>query len=405
MQSRSKKTWSPRLVSVLISLAVFSVVASLRQAGSLQYLEFRAYDQFLRWHNQLSASDSPVVIVGISERDIHDPALGSWPIADDKLAKLLNALDAQGPRVIGMEMLRDMPVPVSGEKYEALRKVLLEHPHIVCIWKFGDAQSVAVPPSSALKPLPERVGFSDFPVDQQIDGAVRRGLLYVDDGTTLYESFALQIALIYMEPLGIKPVSDPFNPKWLRLGKAKFRPLEKNDGAYVDADAGGYQVLLDFRGPRQFTTFSGRQAMTGGIPKDALRDKIVILGVTAVSVKDDFLTPLKKNHRGIEVQAHWVDQLLRAAQQGQQPLAVLGPWQALAGILVWCLTGGAIGLFVRSPVRFCLAMTACVLILLASSWLAFLMGRWGPGVPSFLARDWKGKRLNSSHILFSLFPF
>jgi adenylate cyclase len=125
--------------------------------------------------------------------------------------------------------------------------------------------------------------------------------------------------------------------------------------------------------------------MSGDIPTDALRGKIVIVGVTAESVRDFMATPLNRNHRPIELQAQFVDQLLRAALDGRRPRAVWGEWRELAWTFAWCLLGGLIGMRVHSPLRFCLALSAGGLVLVLVTWGVFCQGWWIPLVPPLLA--------------------
>ena len=50
----------------------------------------------------------------------------------------------------------------------------------------------------------------------------------------------------YLEAEGvIQPEPAKSNIEWLQLGKTVFRPFESYDGSYVQADAHGYQFLLN----------------------------------------------------------------------------------------------------------------------------------------------------------------
>ena len=68
--------------------------------------------------------------------------------------------------------------------------------------------------------------------------------------------------------------------------------MEANDGAYVGVDAKGYQILANYRGPGgRFLTVSIRDVLAGKVPADVFRDRIVLIGSTAVSIKDFLDTP------------------------------------------------------------------------------------------------------------------
>src|SRR5437762_3895599 len=101
--------------------------------GWLQFLEFEAYDLFIR-HQPRAASSAPIVLVEMTEADIHDPSL-DWPIYDDKLAELLRRLEADGPAVIGLDIWRDLPVPKRNDAGIAqFNEVLQTHSNIVAIF-------------------------------------------------------------------------------------------------------------------------------------------------------------------------------------------------------------------------------------------------------------------------------
>src|SRR5262245_18931119 len=103
---------SPAVVSLLIVVLVFLCTLFVQQQGWLQFLEFQAYDFLIR-HQPKAASTGPIVLVEMTEADIHSPSL-DWPIYDDILAELLRTLEAGQPAVIGLDIWRDIPVPKSG---------------------------------------------------------------------------------------------------------------------------------------------------------------------------------------------------------------------------------------------------------------------------------------------------
>ncbi|HCF28174.1 MAG TPA: histidine kinase, partial [Cyanobacteria bacterium UBA11049] len=52
--------------------------------------------------------DERVVVVGINEDDIR--SVGSFPIPDREIAALIQKLQIYKPRVIGIDIFRDLPV-------------------------------------------------------------------------------------------------------------------------------------------------------------------------------------------------------------------------------------------------------------------------------------------------------
>jgi len=135
----SKWKSSPLAVSLLIVLVVFLCTIFVQRQGWLQFLEFRAYDFFLRQQPKADSSD-PLVIVEMTETDIHSPLL-DYPIYDDKLAELLRILETNQPAVIGLDIWRDIPVPKSGVGLHKFNEVLQAYSNIVVIFTLGDSEN------------------------------------------------------------------------------------------------------------------------------------------------------------------------------------------------------------------------------------------------------------------------
>jgi len=118
----------------------------------------------------------------------------------------------------------------------------------------------------------------------------------------------------------------------------------------VKADARGYQFLLDYQGPAtHFRSCSLADLLSGKVPPGAFSDKIVLIGVTAQSVKDFFFTPYSRGFSeeqqvpGVILHGLMISQFLRAGMEGVQPLATLTEKQEMLWILLCCLLGGILG--------------------------------------------------------------
>jgi adenylate cyclase len=248
--------------------------------------------------------------------------------------------------------------------------------------KFGKN---GVPPPKAVRGT-DRISFNDVLVDP--GGIVRRGLLFLDDGESVYYSFALQLALQYLWYEGIYPQPDTSNPEHITLGNTTIPPLGPNEGGYIAADAKGYQFFIDFtKAIESFEEISLTSLLSGQIPPEKVRDKIVIIGVTAQSVKDFFYIPLSRGFQGrqqipgVTLHAYLTDQLLRFALDDFQPRKSISDRQETLWILLWSLLGGLVALFVRSTLRFSLVGSVSLLILFLISYFAFLKSWWIPIIP------------------------
>jgi adenylate cyclase len=378
---------SPLVASLLASALLFLGIMGLRRAGCLESLELAAYDWYIRLRPGAAVSDSRIVLVAITERDIRNQ--GSWPLPDATLAQVLERLTRYRPRAIGLDVYRDIEVPPGRDQ---LDEILTRNPHIIAGMKLREGESGGIPPPPVLEHT-DQVGFVDTLVDR--GGIARRGLLFQHDGETALYSFALRLALLYLRAEGIRPQPDASNPEHIRLGRTTVRPLEMNDGGYIGVDADGYQFLLDFKGARgSFLAFSLTALLSGNIDPQAFKDKVVLIGITAESQKDFFYTPysrglhINQQMSGIELHAHIVSQLLRFALDGNSPMATVSDGHEAAWILLWSVLGGAVGIGVRSPWRFALSAVSGLLLLGLADYLAFATGWWIPLVPPAMA--WLG---------------
>ena len=379
-----RKKWkpSPRTVSLLIVLAVFLCTLAARHLGWTQFLEFYPYDELIR-HQPKASSNDPIVLVEMTEEDIHSPSL-DYPIYDDKLADLLTNLEAGKPAAIGVDIWRDIPVPKNGVGLAQFNQVLQDNSNIVAIFTLD-----GIAPPAMLQSNADRIAFNDnFPTDADVDSTipkVRRAMLTgsVTNGPVsdqVWDSLPFRLAQLYLERKDIVPEPEPGDTNSFRLGKARLRKFQPNDGAYVGADAGGWQMLLDFKCPTNFIRYSFSQTLSGSIPPENLRDKIVLVGMKSASVSDERVTPMQGRHRGIELQALTLNQLLRMALNGDKSLRFWSDPVEDVWILLWCIAGGAIGYWIRSPWRFAAAVLACLFGLAGSVWLTFAHGWWIPAV-------------------------
>ncbi len=357
----------------IVSGFAFAAIVGSQSVGMLEGLELAVYDRFMARTER--APDPRILILGINEWDIRDPVTGGWPLTDGKLAEALDILAKYKPAAIGLDLFRDLPIPNNGEQLAQLNRVLAENPNIIAITKFSDDDSPRIEGPAILKDNIERIGFNDFPVDP--DKIIRRALLFLDDDDASYYSFALQLALLYLQPKGIFPSQpDEGDPDKIQIGKAVYQPFEPDDGGYVGADAGGYSFLMDFKGPEFFEKRSLVDLLTGKVKEEDVHGKIILIGSTAESLKDYYPSILRFRHYGIELHASVVNQLLRGAFDGEVPTQVQTDRAELLWILLWCIVGALTGLLGRSPARFVGTAIITFGVLSVTVFLLFKEGWW-----------------------------
>lgn len=367
---------SPITAALVASVLVFLAVIGLRNTGYLEWVELPTYDWQVRMRPTTTGSAARVMLVLVTEEDIN--RLKQWPLSDAVLAHALEKLARYGSRAVVVDIYRDVSVPPGTEE---LDHVLTTYKQIIGAMKFPNANSPGVAPPEVLQGT-DQVGFSDMVVDP--GGIVRRGLLFLDDGKTVSYSMAFRAALLYLQAAGIPIQNDPDNPAYVRFGPTTFRPFEANDGPYVNADAGGYQFLLDYRDDVDaYPKLTLSQLLDGIFDPDSFKDKVILIGLGAESVKDYFYTPYSPASEvyGVALHAHIVSQLLRAAIDGDKPTAFISNRSESLWILLWCLLGSALGLFIRSAWRFALVTVAGLVALTLIVQGLFVLGWWIPLVP------------------------
>ena len=365
----------------ITSVWVSGAAIALQFSGALQFGEFAVLDRWFRLR-PLGDGQSRVVIVTIDESDIS--RLKHWPISDATLAKLLEKLKQQQPRVIGLDIYRNLPVEPG---YRELLKVFASTPNLIGIQKtLSDAAGPTVEPPPVLR---ERNQFAASDLVLDIDGKVRRHLLSLrsHQGKTVL-TLGSRLALAYLAAENIKPQADKDGV--IRLGKAKFLPLQENAGGYVRADVGGYQILANFpKPPGKFPTISITDVLEDRIPANLMRGRVVLIGSTAESLNDKFYTPYTNNARttwfGVELHAELVCQILRTALDGSHLLRGIPQPLGWLWVCLWSSVGTALGWRIRSFRWTVIAVPVASGTLIGSAYLFFLGGWWVTVASPFIA--------------------
>ncbi|MBD1867438.1 CHASE2 domain-containing protein [Cyanobacteria bacterium FACHB-471] len=355
----------------------------LRCLGALQFMELMALDQLFRLR-PLEPADSRIILVTIDESDIKQ--LGQWPMSDAVLAQLILFIKQQQPRAIGLDIFRDLPVEPG---HSELIDVFTSIPNLIGIEKVIEtAQGEVVQAPPALEQH-NRVSASDLILDT--DGTVRRSLLYLSnqDGKSI-ATLGTQLALVYLKEEGIQLETINLTKGQLRLGRAAFTSLRPNDGGYVSVDAGGYQILSNFPKLQDyFRTVSITEVLQGHVPQDLMRDRIVLIGLTAESLEDKFFTSYTTNSiaapAGVEVHALLSSQLLSAALDGRPLLDAWSEPLEWLWIIFWSTVGAVVGWISRSPRQTACRVTFLGVVLLVGAYGLFLVGWWIIIIPSLLA--------------------
>jgi diguanylate cyclase (GGDEF)-like protein/PAS domain S-box-containing protein len=349
-------------------------IVGLRLTGVLQLAEFALYDQMFRWR-PLEVTDDRIVLVTIEESDLE--RLNQWPMSDRQLNGLLIKITQAKPRAIGLDLYRNFAI-APGES--ELRQTFQTTSNLVGINKLKDRSTGGVGPNPVLAQN-KQVGFNNIIYDD--DQRNRRSLLYWSADGKSYESFALKLALLYLQP--IEPQAASRNQAHLQLGRVEFPQFKSNDGIYAQANAGAYQVISNFRSkPGQFRRIKLMDLLEDRVDPRLMQDRIVMVGSMASSLNDEAATPYGKGS-GVELQANFVSEIISSVLDGRSLLHSLPEGLEWTWILGWAWVGTVASWRLRSPQKSLLVILVASATLIGMGFIAFLAGWILPTVPPLLA--------------------
>ena len=374
---------------LVTSVVTSALVITGRFLGLLQPLELKVFDQMLSMRSPL-ASDNRLLVVTIDDVDIKQHERGRGSLSDGLLLRLLTKLEQYQPQAIGLDIYRDFPVE---PQQPELAKQLQQNQKLIAVCKVSDVENNVegvTPPPEVPK---ERLGFSDFLEDA--DGILRRHLLFMNPDpsspcATPY-AFSVQLAFRYLASRGILPSYTADGN--LQLGKTVFRRLQPHTGGYQGIDARGGQILLNYRAQRKpAAQVSLTQFMSGQVNPESVKNRIVLIGVTAKSAGDYWSTPYgagpTEKMSGVLVQAQMLSQILSAVLDGR-PLIWTWPVAVeIAWIWLWSFVGGFLAWRWRSLPHLAVAVVVtsggvyflCFAIITQSGWMPLV-----PAVAGLLA--------------------
>jgi CHASE2 domain-containing sensor protein len=392
-QIRLVSFWQKLLIILATSTLVTGVVMGGRALGLLQPFELQAYDQLLQQRPQ-EQPDQRLALITITEEDFRltEQQNRKGSLSDQALELVLKRLEPFKPRVIGLDVLRDFE---ANSKFTELQR-LMRQDNFLSICLVGNSQSNPGTAPSPELPL-KQIGFSNFALDQPYD-VLRRHLLHMDvvgTNCSASDALSLKLALRYLESENITPKFT--SQGYLQLGNVVFEPLTMNSGGYQRINHGGHQVLLNYRSVDDSLSklvdlrFSLKQVLEGHPRLSEIRDRIVLIGVDAPSVKDYFLTPYTQTKvsrlPGVTVHAQMISQLLSAVLDGRPILRVWHLGYEIVWVWSWAVICGALIVSWRKSIYILFGLICAVFLLLYlfCYLLLTLLGLWVPLVPTALS--------------------
>lgn len=274
------------MIAFLTALAVF-----LMYRGTLDTMDYFFQDRFMQ---QESAADTRIAIIAIDDESVTD--FGSWPWNRSVHAQLIQTLAEGQPAVIAFDVTFPSPSADDTEADQALVEAVASAGNIVLpvygtfasSAKQGGLEALEISePFAELKEAAAAVGHINTIPDR--DRVVRSSLYrFINEGQQV-ESFSWVIYRMFKERLG-------------ETVNAEMLPL---DGF------GRFHISYTGR-PGQYEAIPYSAVLSGDVPADYFKDRIVLIGPYATGFKDDYLTPLqvKSPMYGVEIHANIIQALL-----------------------------------------------------------------------------------------------
>jgi adenylate cyclase len=130
------------------------------------------------------------------------------------------------------------------------------------------------------------------------DGVVRWIPLAISYGRDFFAPLTLVAVDHYLGKPSLAITLSPLGVEEVRLGPRR-----------VPVDRHGRFLINYLGGPGIFPTYSAAAVLAGRVPPGAFKDKIVLVGATAVGIYDLRVSPFSGNHPGVEIQAQIMDNL------------------------------------------------------------------------------------------------
>jgi adenylate cyclase len=324
-----KNLLTVKRAGMLIALIVAITLSLLYRMNApfLEVLEQKTLDLRFALRGRI-APGPETVIAAIDEKSIHE--FGRFPWPRSVWAHIVDRLTEEGAKVVAFDVF--FTEPENEESDARFEKAISSSGRVVLPLVFdvseagfqdtgfraGDVDALfpsaftvirnpdgPFVPVAAAKVLPPLDRFSSaaqslaaINMVPDSDGTLRWEVLAIEFNQDFYPALALQAARMY-QGLSMQDMA-----------------LDRNSGVDVGStriptDVRG-RMLINYRGPAgTFPFYSLSDIVEGKIAAGSFKDKIVLIGATAIGIYDLRVTPFSNNMAGIEKHANVVDNILR----------------------------------------------------------------------------------------------
>lgn len=294
---------------LITSLMLAAIAALIAYGGALVRFDNLYYD--LGRHLSFKTEPSDIVIIAVDEASLKQ--IGRWPWPRDVYARMIDIVSAEKPKAIGLDIIFSDPDPNNPQADVELVRAIERAGNVV---------------------LPEllETAFSGAPVtkDQSLDNiaksAAALGRVHVPlDGDNIARSVYLWegqgAANLPLFAQSVLQVAHELPPQY------STRPpkIKASDSLLPPGQLRAYDKRkVNFLGPPgSFKRVSYAQVLSGDYPKDFFKNKIVLVGATAVGMGDVLPTPVSAYSQpmpGVEFHANVVEAMRHAKLIVEMPL-------------------------------------------------------------------------------------
>ena len=255
------------------------------------------YDAQLTFWTRTISDD--IIIIAIDDESLND--LGRWPWPRATHAQLINKLELESPRVIGLDIIFSEPDDNNPLSDVLLARAMHASGKIVLPIFMSQESNNSYPIEDL--PLPEFAQYAaalgHVHIDISDDGIARSVFLKEGIGKPHWLHYSLAVLSITDDVVEIEQ---------------KFKSSQQSKKYSPMLWSREYPFLIPYAGPPGHVQHIGySQVLSGHYQKDLFNDKIVLIGTTAEGLGDALPTPLSGNSgpmAGIEIVANIIDALL-----------------------------------------------------------------------------------------------
>ena len=342
---------------MLLAALVLLIVRSPGPVEGLRYVVFDGYQRLF----PLERVSHPVTIVVIDEASL--ARYGQWPWPRTRIAELIERIDAARPAAIGVDLFFPEPDRLSPEAIAAelpampedFQQWLRQQPgndarlaralarkRVVLALAGGEPDArFPNPPMVSPARLVGDVKLHNYPghirsLDAIDRAAAGRGLMNAGPADQVVRRVPLvaMVQGVVVPSLGVETLRVALGaPLTLSTGGGL---LELRFGeVHTQAQLDGTTWLR--MGPHDVERFvSARDVLSGNVRAESLRDKVVLVGNTALSLLDFKTTPLGEFVPGVEIHAQIVENLFNgvALVRSEEAPIIEGAVLAICGLIV-----------------------------------------------------------------------